>query len=119
MKEDDIRKGRGFGGGKEVGENEISAIQANGCRKEESDFLTEGCEAGRGAAGGCDERAWVGEAGEETVFVVDAPLRFGRFLVEGFVVFVIFPQGFVVGDGWVEGFACCEGFFEQGSLLRY
>jgi hypothetical protein len=40
-------------------------------------------------------------------------------LIEGFIVLVVLSEGFVVGDGWVEGFACCEGSFEEGSFFCY
>ena len=82
MEEEDVGEGGGFGRGEQVGEDEVAAVEADRCREEESDLFAEGCEAGGGAAGGGDQRSWVGETGEEAVFVVDALLGFGGFLVE-------------------------------------
>lgn len=50
-----------------------------------------------------------------SIFVIDRFLDFG---IRGrFVVFVILAEGFVVGNGGVEGFACCERGFEFGALF--
>lgn len=89
VQEEDVREGGGFGGGEEIGKDQVAAVEADGGGEEESDFFAESCEAGGWAAGGGNQGSWVGQPGEETVFIVDALLGFGGFLVEGLVIFVV------------------------------
>ena len=48
------------------------------------------------------------------VFVVKGFLEVGG---GSFIVFVVFAQGFVIGDGGVEGFPGGEGGFDFGTLF--
>lgn len=91
VEEDYVGESGGFGRGEQIREDKVTTIQAYGSREEESDFFAECCEAGGGAAGGCDKRAGISETGQKTVFIVDALPRFFGLLIEGLIVFVVFP----------------------------
>ena len=71
MQEDDITQCAGVGAGDQRGQDVRTAVQPDGRREEEADFLGEGGESRRGAARGGDEGSWVDDAGEVRVFVVD------------------------------------------------
>lgn len=91
-----------------------AAVQPDGGREEEADFLGEGGEARGGAAGGGDEGSRIDDAGEVGVFVIDGE-DVGRAGLR-FVVGVGGVQGGVVGEGGREGFPACEGGFELRAL---
>lgn len=91
-----------------------AAVEPDGGREEEADFLGEGGEARGGAAGGGDEGARVDDAGEVGVFVIEGEEVGGAGL--RFVVGVGGVQGGVVGDAGREGFPAGQGGFELRAL---
>ena len=106
--DEDVGDAGGGAGAAELGEDEFAAVQAGGGREEEAEFFGEGEEAGRGRAGGRQERARVRhDRGREGVFVVD---EVGVVVVFVGVVVVVVGGGGVFVLGSVE-----EGLALEGS----
>lgn len=96
MKKDQIGNGGSIGGGDKVGEDQCSTVESNGGRQEKADLFGESGQACGGRSRGGDQRPWIYDTRQMCIFIVNVLVSF-RSLVE----FVIFPQPFVIGNGWI------------------
>ncbi len=98
----------------QVGKDQRPAVEAYGSGNQKADLFCESRKASGRGARGCDQGPGVDDTGEMGIFVVKGLLD---ICGGGFIVFVVFAKGFVVGDGGVKGFAGCEGSLEFCTLF--
>ena len=118
VQEEDVAERSCFGGGEEVGENEITAVETDGRGQEEADLLAVSCQACGWRARGRHQWSRVCEAAEHGVLIVEGALCFGCLVVLlRFIVLEVLAQRLVVGDGGVQRFASGEAALEESALL--
>ena len=101
MQENNVRKSRGESRVSEVGHDQVSTIQANRCRQEQTDFFGK-CAESRGWVSRCrDEDSRVDETREMRVFRVES--EFVRRASGGLrsVIGVVGLKSLVRGNRWI------------------